>query len=67
MAAMRSCTAAFSGFKANGHMDKRYLKAGRYLIVDLDTGEAKKFTRYTGLEKRKRRTKFVEKHWKLCK
>ncbi len=48
-------------------MDKRYLKAGRYLVVDLDTGEARKFTRYTGIEKRKRRIKFVEKHWRLCK
>ena len=48
-------------------MDKRALKAGRWLTTNLDTGETLVVTRYTMLEARKRRDKFVKKHLNLCK
>lgn len=49
-----------------GMMDRRYLKAGRFLVIDLKDGSASIVQRHTGTEQRERRARFVKKNWKLC-
>lgn len=47
-------------------MDRRALKAGRWIATNLDTGETEVVVRLSLLEARRRRDKFVKRHLKLC-
>ena len=48
-------------------VDKRTIKAGTFMVVDLYTGRTQVIRRYSGKEQRQRRDAFVRKNIKLCR
>lgn len=48
-------------------MDKRTIKSGTFLVVDMASGKAQVVRRYTGIEQRQRRDAFVRKNLALCR
>lgn len=47
-------------------MDKCHLKAGKFLVIDLNTGSTTVVRRYTGKEQRVRKITFIKKNVDLC-
>jgi hypothetical protein len=47
-------------------IDKRCLSVGRWIATNMDTGATEIVVRFGGIERKRRRDKFVRKHAKLC-